>query len=109
MQGGISIFPRILKTFQDLPDKRKQEKPLGFPCVFADKVRSCHCEPARTLVWQSVFPENRIMSDILPGRRIPTPVLRHWLGMTGVEAYLHIDAQFSLRLARWKRSAVSFF
>ena len=64
-----------------------------------DKVGFCHCEPVTDVC---IFAEAKSGVAIrIPrkphqirhpaGERIPTPVLRHWLGMTGLGVCLHIE------------------
>ena len=61
-------------------------------CQTVDKVGFCHCEPVTDVTGVAIrIPRKPHQIGHSTGERIPTPVLRHWLGMTGVEVCLHID------------------
>ena len=48
---------------------------------------TCHCEPARTLVWQSVLFENVRMINILENADCHTSDIGHWFAMTAFSFY----------------------
>ena len=48
---------------------------------------TCHCEPARTLVWQSVLFENVRIINILRECGLRTSDIGHWFAMTAFSFY----------------------
>ena len=48
-----------------------------------------------SLVWQSVFPESRVIPDILPENGFPRQCA-HWLGMTGETEQLRLYQNFQV-------------
>ena len=51
---------------------------------------TCHCEPARTLVWQSVLFENVRMINILENADCHTSDIGHRFAMTAFPFYAHL-------------------
>ena len=55
---------------------------------------TCHCEPARTLVWQSVLFENVRTINILENADCHTSDIGHWFAMTAFFPFYALLTQF---------------